>query len=204
LTPKPLPISIVVPHVKRRAKFFASKCLPQIKKNNPAQIIVEDWEGGACQKRNVGAAKATQPYLLFVDDDSILHDQALSSMLEVLEKDAGAAFAYSDAVHVHYPGVECPTPPGIRRGHPWDPNTLKNGNYVETMSLMRRNLFPGFDSSIARFQDWDLWLTMAEKGYRGVYIPKVLFELHHIDKGISASVPFEGAYRAIRSKHGIQ
>jgi glycosyltransferase involved in cell wall biosynthesis len=190
--------------MKRRQEFFQSKCLPTIKKNNPSEIIIEDWEGGACEKRNIGAAKATQPYLLFVDDDSLLYVDALSDMLKALQEDHGASFVYSDAVHVHYPGVPCPTAPGIRHAQAWDPKTLKDGNYVETMSLMRRDIFPGFDSSIARFQDWDLWLTLAGKGYRGIYIPKVLFELHHLDKGISASVPFDEAYLKVRKKHGIK
>lgn len=200
----PLPISVVIPHMKSRQDFFEMKCLPQVRENNPAEIIIEDWEGGACEKRNTGAAKATQPYLMFVDDDSYLYEFALIEMLRVLEANPTVAFAYSDARHVHYPGIECPTPPGIRKALPWDVETLQHGNYVETMSLMRREAFTGFDSSIKRFQDWDLWLTLSKMGRQGVYIPKTLFELHHIDRGISASIPFKESYEAIRSKHGIR
>lgn len=199
----PLPISVVIPHRKDREEWFRKNCLPQVEKNNPAEIIVEDWEGGACEKRNIGALRSTQPFLLFVDDDSLLYDDALSEMLSALETDSGAAFSYSDALHVIYPGVPYPNGEGIRKAMPWDIESLRNGNYIETMSLLRREVFPGFDSGMRRFQDWDLWLTLSKKGLRGTYIPKVLFELHHFDVGISASVPLEESLAAIRTKHGI-
>lgn len=197
-----LPISVVIPHKLDRKEWFQKNCLPQVEKNNPAEIIIEDWEGGACEKRNIGATRASQEFLMFVDDDSILYDGALSEMLAALE-DPEATFAYSDAMHVMYPDVPYPNGAGVRKAFPWNKESLKSGNYVETMSLMRREAFVGFDSRIKRFQDWDLWLTLAAKGYRGVYIPKTLFELHHFDKGISASVPFEESLAAIRTKHGI-
>lgn len=198
-----LPISVVIPHMKRRSEFFESHCLPQVMENNPAEVIVEDWDGGACEKRNIGAAKATQPYLMFVDDDSYLYEFAMVDMYRALEADKEATFAYSDARHVMYPGVPYPNGHGVRKAMPWDFEALKRGNYVETMSLMRREAFSGFDSKLKRFQDWDLWLTLGEKGHRGVYIPKTLFELHHFDVGISASIPFEESLEAIRQKHNI-
>jgi len=201
--PEPLPISVVIPHRKERGDWFRQHCLPQVQNNNPAEILIEDWDGGACEKRNIGALKASQPFLLFVDDDSKLYEGALAHMLRALEEDQGAAFAYSDALHVTYPGVPYPNGDGVRRAMPWNVESLRNGNYVETMSLLRREIFPGFDSRIRRFQDWDLWLTLAGRGSRGTYVPKVLFELHHFDVGISASVSFDESLAAIRAKHGI-
>jgi glycosyltransferase involved in cell wall biosynthesis len=194
---------VVIPHRKDRETWFLQNCLPQVIDNNPAEIIVEDWDGGACEKRNVGAAKSTQPYLIFVDDDSYLYEFALIEMLRALEADPDAMFAYSDARHVMYPDVPYPNGNGIRKAMPWDIESLKRGNYVETMSLMRREAFVGFDPSIKRFQDWDLWLTLASLGHRGTYIPQTLFELHHFDIGISASVPFDESLQAIWTKHGI-
>jgi glycosyltransferase involved in cell wall biosynthesis len=199
---EPLPISVIIPHRQARGDWFRRNCLPQVIENNPAEIIIEDWEGGACEKRNIGAAKASQPFLMFVDDDSYLYEFALVEMLRALKTDPGATFAYSDARHVKYPGIPYPNENGIRRAMPWNVKALKNGNYVETMSLLRREAFPGFDSKMKRFQDWDLWLTLSEKGHRGVYIPQTLFELHHFDVGISASIPLDESLAAIRLKHG--
>lgn len=196
-----LPISVVIPHRKDRSDWFLKFCLPSVQANEPAEILIEGGDGGACEKRNAGAARASCYYLMFVDDDSVLLPGALRDMIDVLERDLGASFAYSDTKMVLYPGVPYPNPEGVRRAQPWSVEALKKGNYVETMSLMRRDVFPGFDPSIKRFQDWDLWLTLAAAGHRGVYIPKVLFELHHFDIGISASVPFEESLARIREKH---
>lgn len=198
-----LPVSVVVPHQQSRSVWFREKCLASIERNHPAEIIIEDYDGGACAKRNSGAAKATQPYLMLVDDDSVLYGNCLPEMFEALEHDKKASFAYSDTTMVLYPGVDYPHPAGVRKARAWDVPSLKNGNYIETMSLMRRDVFPGFDPAIKRFQDWDVWLTLAARGHYGVYIEKVLFELHHFDAGITASVPFEPALAAIHKKHNL-
>ena len=199
----PLPISVIIPHQKHRAEWFKKYCLPAVVANDPAEILIESGEGNACEKRNAGAGRAKNPYVVFVDDDSIIYADALPSMLAALERDRGASFAYSDVKTVHYPGIPSPVPQGTRSSGPWNLERLKRWNYVDTMSLMRREVFPGFDVKLRRFQDWDLWLRMGANGRRGVYIPKVLFELHYFDLGISAVVPVHEALQAISEKHGI-
>lgn len=198
-----LPVSVVVPHIRPRWKFFQERCLPSILTNEPRQIIVESGEGGACEKRNRGAGSVHQPYLYFVDDDSILRTHCLLKLLQALEADAGAAFAYCDTTMVLYKDIPYPNPEGLRQAKPWSLDALYDGNYVETMSLFRRDLFPGFDSMIKRFQDWDLFLTMGAAGLRGIYVPQLLFELHHFDEGISATVDREESLAAIRAKHPL-
>lgn len=195
-----LPISVVINHTKSREVFFNHSCLPHVRENNPVEVFIEDGEGGAFEKRNVGAAKATQPYLMFVDDNSYLYEFALVDMMRALEADPGATFAYSDVRHVHYPGVKCPTPPGVRKAFPWDPVSLRDGNYIETMSLMRREAFPGFGPSVKNIDAWALWLTLAAKGHRGIYIPRTLLEIHHIDPVISTKESSE----AKKTKHGLE
>jgi hypothetical protein len=58
---------------------------------------------------------------------------------------------------------------------PFDSEKLKQMPYIHTSSLIRREVFPCFDESLKKFQDWDLFLTIVEKGGRGAYIPEVLF-----------------------------
>ena len=47
------------------------------------------------------------------------------------------------------------------------------------MSLIRRKDFPqsGWDESIKKLQDWDLWLQMLSEGKTGLWIPQVLFTI---------------------------
>lgn len=180
-----LPITVIVPHQATREDFFRSKVLPAIGRNRPAQLIVLDGPEEANVKRNQGAAQAREPFLFFCDDDCVLKDNCLPTMLRALEEHPAAAFAYSDFERVVHEGVNCPYTSGIHQSGPWAPERLQTYNFVDTASLMRREVFPGFDMQIQKFQDWDLWLTVVERGGSGVYIPRTLFALHYIDTGIS-------------------
>lgn len=206
-----LPVTVVVPHRKSRDWFFRRFCLPSIEANGPAQIVVEDWEGGACEKRNAGARKASQPFIAFIDDDEILAKDFLSSMLEALYKDPGSGYAYCDFIGFVWPGVSVPgidagpdgaSFPGTSRE--FDGEALKKENYIDTTAVIRRHLFHEFDPKIRRFQDWDLWLTLLLRfGVRGRYVPGPAFLKCFIDGGITASVhPAEARFDVLR-KHGL-
>jgi hypothetical protein len=123
-------------------------------------------------------------------------------LLEALEADPGASFAYGDGEHVFYDGGLA-SRRAIRKSRPWDPQMLRHSNYIDTGSLIRRGAFPLFDPAIHRFQDWDLWLTLLRDGHRGTYVERTLAESHFFDIGISASVPLEAANAVIRKKHGL-
>ena len=120
---------------------------------------------GAPAARNFGFKFSKGEYVLFLDADIIMKPEMLSEMLAALEKEKSVAFAYSS----------------FRWGWkkfklwPFDVEKLKKMPFIHTSSLIRREVFPGFDESLKKFQDWDLFLTIAEKGGKGAYIPKVLF-----------------------------
>ena len=48
---------------------------------------------------------------------------------------------------------------------------------MNTISFIRRLDFPGFDPAIARLQDWDVWLTMLERGRPGLFLEEELFSV---------------------------
>jgi len=60
-----------------------------------------------------------------------------------------------------------------------DNDRLKKMNYIHTTALIKRSAFPkeGFDLSLKKFQDWDLWLTMLEAGHSGMWIDEFLFKV---------------------------
>ena len=81
---------------------------------------------------------------------------------------------------------------------------LKYGNYVSTMSLMRRELFCGWDEKLKRLQDWSLWLTIVERGAKGILVPSQTFYAYYLDSGITSNNNSEiDAINAIRAKHNI-
>ncbi|EKD32968.1 MAG: hypothetical protein ACD_76C00106G0009 [uncultured bacterium] len=129
--------------------------------------IVKQKNAGSNAARNRGFKDSTGEYILFSDDDICWESNAIETMLNALMYDNGASFAY------------CRFKLGWKKFklREFNSGTLKKINYIHTSSLMRRADFPGFDESLQRFQDWDLWLTLLENGKRGVFVKKVLFKI---------------------------
>lgn len=194
------PVSVIIPHVRSRDEFFHSVCLPSVERCNPAQIIVIDREGGAQEKRNEGAAKAMCDLLLFVDDDAELFHDAIGAALEALRTDPGADFAYGDTLHLIH---SKPPKQFTKYATGWNVESLRRANYIDVTALIRKKAFPGFDPEIKRFQDWDLWLTIAARGGRGVYVRRTLHCSHKIDRGISETEDSKACEEQLRAKHGL-
>jgi glycosyltransferase involved in cell wall biosynthesis len=120
---------------------------------------------GANPARNRGLAEATGEYVIFADADVVMKPSMLDDMKVALDDHPEASYAYS----------------GFKfgwktfKGTAFEAEKLKETNFIHTTSLVRKADFPGFDESIKRLQDWDVWLTMLEAGKTGVFVPEILF-----------------------------
>ncbi len=155
--------------------------------------VVTQENRGAPAARNRGFTLSRGPYVLFCDADVVMRPEYLATMLATLERHPEASYAYSSFRY------------GLKkfRSWPFDADRLRTMNYIMTSSVIRREHFPGFDESIRRFQDWDLWLTMLEQGRIGVWIPEILFTVIPHKEGISRWLP-RFAYRFPWKKFGIR
>lgn len=124
---------------------------------------------GAPSARNRGFRESKGQYLLFCDADAMLYPDFLSNMKEALDNNLDYSFAYSS----FYWGSK------LFKLSDFDADRLKKEPYIHTMSLIRRSDFPsgGWDESIKKFQDWDLWLTMLKEGKKGIFVDKALFKV---------------------------
>ena len=139
--------------------------------------LVNQRNQGGNVARNNGFAISHGDRVIFCDADVIMRRDMLERLSWALDTQRNASYAYA----------------GFRFGwkrfqsFSFNEERLKYMNYIHTTSLIRREDFPGFDPSVRRFQDWDLWLTMFEQGHLGVHVPEELF--HVVDdrqrKGIS-------------------
>ena len=122
---------------------------------------------GAASARNRGFGESRGEYVIFCDADVVMERTMLEKMFDTLEKNQKVAYAYSSFKF------------GFKKFPLWpfDAGKLKQMPYIHTTSLICRDKFPGFDESLKRFQDWDLWLTMLEKGESGVFIDEFLFSV---------------------------
>lgn len=140
---------------------------------------VRQENAGAAAARNFGFALSQGEYVLFFDADVIASPEMLWKLLEALQKEPGASYAYSDHYH------------GAKRfsSREFDAEALKKNNYITTMSLIRRTDFVEWDESLKRFQDWDMWLTLLEAGKYGVYVSGFLWRAYPHKGGMSDGLP---------------
>lgn len=173
-------ISVIIP---TKSEEVRKELLESIKSNTEeakleTEVIIVKGEN-VQKNRNEGANKAKGEYLFFCDDDITLYPGCLGDLHGALISHSECSYAYGDFTRSgHFKG--------LFTSFIFDPERLKNHNYISTMSLLRAKDFPGFNESLERLQDWDLWLTLLEQGKIGIYVAKTLFNAHYTDKGISA------------------
>ena len=145
----------------------------------PITFISLKSNKGAPYARNLVATTAGGDFFMFLDADAILQPTALQLLHGALSQNPDAVFSYSNFFW------------GAKRfkAKPFNVSALKNNNFIHTSSLMRRSAFPGFDETLARFQDWDLWLTISNKGGVGVWVDQDLFYVEPRKEGISRWMP---------------
>ena len=138
-----------------------------VKKFNDLPIHFMRWteNHGASAARNEGSRLSRGEFLLFLDADIVLHPFVLEKMTSLLAKNMNIDFVYGNFIWGNK----------IFKGVEFNVQTLKQKNYIPTTSLMRASAFVGFDENLKRFQDWDLWLSMCEKGSRGVWLNEIIF-----------------------------
>ena len=150
---------------------------------------------GASHARNIGAQRAHGEYLFFADADCEFYSRTLEKMVSALLDNPSVGFAYGG---FRWGGV-------VTKPREFDAEVLRHRNYITTMSLMRKDLFTGFDESLKRHQDWDLWLTMSKAGVSGMCVGGVLFETPRRVGSISTNenISLNASKSIIRKKHGI-
>jgi glycosyltransferase involved in cell wall biosynthesis len=127
--------------------------------------ILRQNNSGANVARNRGVVEAKGEYLLFCDADIIMEQNMLWELKHALDIKPEASFAYSSFR----------LDKKLFRLWPYNAERLRKMPCIHTTALIRTEHFLGFDNTLKRFQDWDLWLTMAEQGRTGIWVDQVLF-----------------------------
>ncbi len=169
------------------------KMIDEYRQNYDLSLFKLDKNMGANYARNYGFSKSRGEFLFFCDSDIILEDTIFEKMLQRLHENPSASWVYCN----YFLGER-----ELKFFH-FNGNTLYSRNYCSTMSMIRFSVFPGFDDSIKRYQDWDLFLTIYENGGKGDWIDEFLFYAEDRHDGITKSdVVKDSEARAIlKRKH---
>lgn len=118
-------------------------------------------QGGIVAATMDAVALGTAPYLVFLDHDDLLHEEALLSVALVLKAEGPFKLLYTDSRVIDRAGQLL----HIYRKSRWAPETLLHMNYVNHLTVVRRDVFQaigGLRSGYEGSQDWDLLLRLAK------------------------------------------
>lgn len=130
--------------------------------------VVHRENGGLSAARMTGVEATTAPYVFPLDADDALVPGGLAALADALDANPDAALAWGD-IEV-WGEIEA----SLAVARSLDPWLLTYLNDVPVASLVRRSALDaaGGWSMGSGYEDWDLWLALAERGYTGVHVDR--------------------------------
>jgi len=139
----------------------------------PKTRVIAKPHAGLAAARNLGISQARGRYLCALDADDTLQPSFLEKLVRALDDDPSLTFSscwlrtFGDEAWDWTP-ERCDLP------------TLLWENTVLTAALVRRDAVVaagGYDTGMPEQgdEDWDLWLTLVERGHRGAILHETLF-----------------------------
>lgn len=140
----------------------------------PAALLRNRVNRGPAASRNALARHARGEMMFVLDADNAIYPTALGRLVDALDRDPGAAFAYPLIAKARSGAAV-----GLLSRYAWDPALFRSGNYIDAMALLRLDDFLALggyteDVRITGWEDYFLWCACAEAGQRGRLVPEVL------------------------------
>jgi glycosyltransferase involved in cell wall biosynthesis len=188
-------LSVVIPVRAGSNPYFTLRSLGEQSFQSIEILISQDIDGNANIARNAGyrLASPCTSIVLFCDDDIQWERDGIAHMVAMLEQHPEASYSYG----TYEMGGK------LYCNQEFDANILPKRNYISTMTVIRREHFPGWDESIGRLQDWELFRRLLLFfGRIGVHCKYKIF-VTNLRNGITrgGGVSYEDAYRSIVEKH---
>ncbi len=129
--------------------------------------VVHQENAGLSAARMTGAAETTARFVLPLDADDAIAPGAIAALADGLDREPRAAMAWGD-VEI-WGEFDLP----LRIGRRLDPWLVAHLNTLPVASLVRRTALLEVGGWHLRhgYEDWDLWMSFAEAGWGGVYVP---------------------------------
>ena len=135
---------------------------------DPRVVVVRNQKpAGVSAARNCGIAAARGDWIAFCDDDDVWSPDKLTRQLAAANQ-ARADWAYAGDVNVDeglrvLSGGPPPDPDAVVAQLPrWNPLASGGSNVVVRASVLAAA--GGFDPTLRRTEDWDLWIRLARIG----------------------------------------
>jgi hypothetical protein len=139
----------------------------------PAVLLGKDANEGLAAARNDGFAAARAPYVMVMDADNHVYPTCLRRLADALDVDLDASAVY--AVLEDFGASR-----NVRSAIAWDVPRLCAANYIDAQAMWRRSAWAALggyradDDHVYGWEDWDLWLRLAESGGHAQLVPQIL------------------------------
>ena len=162
-------------------------------------LVVHQANAGPSAARMAGVRSTTAPYVFCLDADDLLEQGALGALADILDADPGASFAFGDFRMFGDYNVRIPLPE-------FDAWTVMfrdfwggNAHLFRRSDLLEAGGWTFFDG----YEGWDLLMTLAERGKRGVHAGRVVYarRTHGARREAASRSRHQELYAQLKRRH---
>ena len=156
---------------------YVLRKLESIKDNKHITIITQE-NSGPSSARNKGVEVSNGDFILPLDSDDTIHPDYIQNCVNILKSKKDISPVYCDTLHTGE--IQ-----GVESRPEWSMERLVQGPFIVNCSMFHKSAFlecEGYDTTLKGWEDYDLWIRMGKKGYKGKRIPKPLFNYFHHEK----------------------
>jgi glycosyltransferase involved in cell wall biosynthesis len=164
--------------------------------------VVRQDNAGLSAARMAGVKATRAPYVYNLDSDDLAIPGALKMMADRLDANPAAAVCYGDYEEFGEARLIRLVPEAI------DPYRLAYTNEYPVTALFRRDVLEavgGWRHIGAGYEDWRLWMTLAEQGCWGIYAGQGVITFRKRTHGGrmlgDAKAEHQALYRSLRQEH---
>lgn len=158
------PIELVV--IDDHSQLDATEKVLRQLEDKGTRVLRHHANRGPAAARATGLAATAAPYVFPLDSDDLAVAGALGRMADLLEATPEADVCYGDYVEFGESELMRAVPPTI------DPYRIAYTNEYPVSSLFRRSVLEAVGAwpLMRAYEDWHLWMTLAERGSVAVHI----------------------------------
>jgi hypothetical protein len=161
--------------------------------------VLRQANGGLGAARMAGVQATTAPLVLPLDCDDVLLPGAVGHLADLLDAHPEVAVAWGGYERFGHEHTVQPLAPTL------DPWQLTYMNELPATALIRREALEAAGGWRLRgnYEDWDLWLSLAERGLQGIGSPRLTFRYRRVGTGMlhGAHAQHETHYERLRELH---
>ena len=133
--------------------------------------LIRTSNGGVASALRIGFDASSTRYVFVLGADDLAAEGALADLANALDGAPRYDFAYGHSRH--FGDVDF-----VRRAAPWNPWVLLHSNLWEVSCLFRREavLAAGGFPSGSGYEDWDLFMALAERESAGLLVDRHVFD----------------------------